>query len=279
MSFKILKVENEKVCIGCDNVISLWNVLKYMVEMPYLYSFYIENYEGGNTLIPEELWKEEGITYKKLKKGVYLFPYNSINFILEDSIHNVDIYVVSENSKNFKSEYEMFFSVKNTEEFFIEINAEKINTFLALYFFSLLKLGYDNSMFEGFKLLWKKNEILKFNEIEYISSSFQIGLKGFHFIVKMGKDNEVEYYKIDYEKGKFKKELLKEDKSLNPGMIKKKFITKNVVFAILYYSLIPILLLLIYFFKKKWLILILIIYIALKIGYSVFKKNIYRIFK
>ncbi|MEJ5283880.1 MAG: hypothetical protein ACP5Q5_02510 [Brevinematia bacterium] len=279
MSFKILKIENEKIRIECENVISLWNVLKYMLDMPYLYSFYIENYEGGNTLIPEELWKEEGITYKKLKKGVYLFPYNYINFILEDSIHNVDIYVVSENAKNFKSEYEMFFSVKSTEEFFIEFNIEKINTFFALYFFSLLKLGYDNAMFEGFKLLWKKNDIIKCSEIEYISSSFQIGLKGFHFIIKMSKDNESEYYKVEYEKGRFKKEILKEDKSLNPGILKKKLISKNVFFAILYYSLIPVLLILIYVFKKKWLVLILVLYILLKIAYSLFKKNIYKIFR
>ncbi len=279
MSFKILKVENEKVRIASENVISPWNILKYMIDMPYLYFFYIENYEGGNTLIPEELWKEEGITYKKIKKGSYLFPYNSINFILEDSIHNINIYVVSENSKNFKSEYELFLSIKNTEECFVEFNIEKINTFLALYFFSLLKLGYDNSMFEGFKLLWKKNEILKFYEIEYISSSFQIGLKGFHFIVKMEKDNEVEYYKIDYEKGRFKKELLKEDKSLNPGLIKKKLFTKSIFFPILYYSFIPVFLVLIYFFKKKWLVILLIAYILLKISYNILKKNVHKIFK
>ncbi len=279
MSFKILKIDNEKVEVKFDNVISLWNLLKYLVDMPYLYSFYIENYEGGNTLIPVELWKEEGITYKELKKGVYLFPYDSINFVFEDSIHNIDVYIVSDKVRNIKKEFELFISIKNTEEIFVTVKIEKFETLFALYIFNFLKLGYDNRMFEGFKSLWKKSELLNIKDIEYVSSSFQIGLKGFHFILKLTTDKGEDYFKIDYEKGKFKKELLKESKTLNPGMLKKKLFSKHIFFSILYYSLIPVLLVLIYRYKKKWLILILIFYIAIKIAFALLRKNIYKIFK
>ena len=280
MPFKILKYSDEKVSISCENVISLWNILKYLVETPYLRSYYIENYDGGNTLVPKELWKEENISFKEVRKNVFLFPYNSINFIIEDSIHNIDVYVVSETTRSFKSSCELQFSIKDTENFYAVLNVNKLSTLMTLYFFSLLKLGYNNKMFESFDSLWKKGEIFKIKEVEYLSSSFQIGVKGFYFIVKFVKDsNEVEYYKISYGNGKFKKEILKDEKGFNPGLLKKKIFSKARIFSIIYYSLIPLIIILFLVFKRKWLILFLLVYMFLRLFYSLLKKNLYKIFK
>jgi len=280
MSLKISFQANEKVSLNCENVISPWNILKHIVETPYLKSYYIENYEGGNTLVPRELWAEENITYKEVKNNAFLFPYNSINFVFEDSIHNIDVYVVEQDNKGFKSNNELFFSIKDSENLFLKIKKEKLPDFASLYLFSIIKIGYDQEMFEALKELLKKLDFSKIKEMEYIPGSFLLNFKGFSFILKLTKaNNEVENYKITFIKGKFKKELLKENSTLNIGFLKKKIFSKNKWVPVIYYTAILCGLFLLFFFKKKFFILILFLYLIFQVGYLLVRKNIHKIFK
>lgn len=59
MPLKIKNIENGKVLFEFENVVSIWNILKFIVDYPYLKHFIIENYEGGNTLVPSETWTKK----------------------------------------------------------------------------------------------------------------------------------------------------------------------------------------------------------------------------
>lgn len=274
-----LKLDSSKgkINIQCENVISPWNILKYLVDTPYLKSYYIENYEGGNTLVPREFWKEENIIFKEVKGGL-LFPYNSINFVLEDSIHNVDVYVVEQDTKAYKSQSEVFFSIRDTEHLSLKIPQEKLIDSIALYLFSIGKIGFDQKMFEGMKEILRKFDFSRIKEIEYIPSSFVLGLMSFSFVIKISRgSNDTELYKIQYNKGKFKIEFLKENQSLNIGVLKKKLMSKNKWFVWLYYGLIAVILLILFIIKKRLVILGLLFFLIIQTAYLLLKKNLHYI--
>ncbi len=310
MSLKIQIQEDNKVLLEFENIISIWNILKYLVETAYLKQYVVENYEGGNTLVPKETWHEENIMYQEIRPNTYFFPYESIGFVIDDSIHRINFSVI-DNYQSWLSDpkkSEILFCIEGTDKASLVIDREKISSFAALYFLAVMKIGFDKIFLQAFQSLLEGTINLKEKKLrlEYVSSSLMLNLKRIGFILKTKSEREnAEYFKIVYAGRKFRKELIKEKDIKNISLLKKKLIDKNKYFFIAYKYSIPLLfgiliavLLLSYlldllpifrnveFFAKsskffsfllKLSAFCLAIYLAAKLFYSIFKKNAYKI--
>jgi len=281
MALKIIDSSRYRYLVECENVINFWFILKYLVDTPYLKNYIVKNYEGGNTLVSREAWKEEGIMFKEIKPSVFLFPYDSIGFVLDDSIHNARIIIVDNYSEdiNHEVENELLINVQNTDKLIISLQKEKMPVFVSLYLLSYMKLGFDKTFLNSLAKVLTPIQYDNTIQLEYISSSFSISLKGISFIIKVvNEDKEKVFYKIGYYKKKCRREQIKEEKVRTLGYLKKKILSSNMYYYILYYFLMALGLILIFLFFRKIFYLLVIFSILAYIINRFLRKNAYRIF-
>ncbi len=279
MPLKINYLNNGKTECEFENLISLWNILKFLVDSPYLKHYIIENYEGGNTLAPSETWDEEGIMFKEITPSVYFFPYDSIGFIIDDSIHNLTLYIVENLNDNgdYKNDFEILFSISKTDSARLVLDNDKLSLFITLYLLFVIKIGFTKSLLNSLNTVVSSIINDKIESIEYINNSILISIKKISFIIKISFNNdEYLYYKIECSQGKSKKELLKEQDIKNIGFLKKKILKKNKYIPIVFYSVFAILGILLLIFNKKLLILLIILLIIIRYLIGIFKKNAHK---
>lgn len=281
MSLKIIRKENNKTEYEFDNRILIWNIFKYLADTVYLKQFIVENYDGGNTLVPKEAWLEEGILYRELGNGVYFFPYDSIGFVVDDSIQNLTLYVVDHfvDGMDYKEKAELIFSIIDTDKAVLLIDSERESVLMALYLLSVMKMGFDASFLAQLAATLKGMLSGKIISIEYLKASFFLSGNGASFIVSTITDEgERTYYKFIYNNKKCRKEVLKEKEIINFGYLKKKIYESNKYIPLVIYALIAVTAAAILFFKSQYLILIIIILIVVRFVYYYIKKNAYKFF-
>ncbi len=281
MPLKLKYIGNDLYTAELENVISFWNILKYLVETPYLKNFLIENYEGGNTLVNREAWEEEGVMFKEISPGTFFFPYESVGFVLDDSVHNINLTVVDHYTPgmNYKKENDLVLSVNNTDSAVMELPAGKLGILTALYLLSNMKTGFDRAFLMSLASLLDPLINEKVRQIEYIKSSFMVTLKGIYFVIRLINENrESFFYKINYFNKRCKKESIKENKVRSLAYLKKKIIKKSRYYAVLYYFLIVSAVILLWFLSKKFLILLIIAGFIVYFLTVLVRKNAYRFF-
>lgn len=277
--FKLKSPINE---VFFENSISPWSILKELEETPYLKSYLVKNYDGGNSMVPEEAWKEEGILYQKIQEGVYIFPYESIGFVLDDSINNVDITVLDKavpNNIN-PSEFVFRYIVENlqTTRLLIYNQTDKISVLAALYLFSKMKIGFDNDILRSVEKCIRPLINSNTKGIEFVESSLSFGLKGMKFIIQVSTDDKELFYTINC-KRKCKKSPLKENQIRNLGYLKKKIMLKSPVFPIIYVLFLILSVFLLYKWIGMSILALLILFLILKGCYSFIRKRLPLILK
>jgi hypothetical protein len=280
MPLKIQSLDNEQVKFQFENVVTIWNILKFLVEVPYLKHFIIEDYEGGNTLVPKETWKEEGVMFKEISSSIYLFPYDSVGFILDDSICNLKLYLTENYSKNFnyKKNSELVYTVTDTDQASLTLPKSKAAAFISLYLFSIMKLGFDKNWLDSLEEIFLNMNLSNFSDIEYLKTSLIYSVKKATFIIRLLSKNDGDiYYRITHTPKKCKKDLLKEEEIKNLGFLKKKILKKNKYYPLIYYSGIALICVVILILNRKLFIAAAILLIIAKIAYDIYKKNAYKI--
>lgn len=264
-----------------DNVISPWNIMKHLLEVPYLKRFVIDKYDGGNMLVPREAWKEEGVMFKEIKPGIFLFPYESIGFVLDDSIHNLKLYIMDNYTEgsNFRDTAEMVFSIMDTDTAGLTTEVKNAPLFMALYLLSVSRLGFDSDFLKSLETVTES--LLTGGSapesVEYMPTSVMIGVKKISFNIRVTDRHGVEsFYKISYSARKCRKEPLKEKNIRNILYLKKKLLKRNKYFPLIFYGSAVILALVLFILSKKVLILILAALVALRVIYVIIRKNAYK---
>lgn len=280
MPLKIKNLPDNHVELQFENVITIWNILKFITDTPYLKHFIISGYDGGNTLAPRETWHEEGVMYKEISKDTFLFPYDSIGFIVDDSIHNISFYCIESYTPgmDFQNNNEMALFIKNTDEALLIVSADKVPTVFSLYLLSTMKVGFDRQMLKAMDEIMDEIIEPNLNEVEYIQASLTFGVKGLSFLtgLKYG-DAPASLYKISYINRKAKKELTKDNTVRNFGLFKKKILSQNKYFPLLYSLFFIFAGVAIFFINKKLLISLAVIYLISGIVYSFIKKNAHKL--
>lgn len=292
MSLNIKNMGNNYAVLKFENKVSLWTMLKTIVDAPYLKNFIIEDYDGGNTLVPIDVWKEEEIMYREIGDNLFLFPYDSIGFVFDDSIHNIKIYVIDSYSKgmDYRKKAICLFSIKDTDDLSLVLRDHKsIATVAALYLLSTMKVGFDNEILEQISNVLATIITDKMVEVEYMSGTLSFGIKGMTFVARFNNGETNSYFRIICHKGGKKKQI-KEREARKLGYYKKKFINKSKFNKIMYYLIavaIPILMVvalpILMKMRKSNLFMIdvglLFLFFAIKIGKRFFKKNAYKFYK
>lgn len=239
MALEIIREHNE-LSLSFENVVSLWAILKEVLDTPYLSSFVVENYDGGNTLVPLETWDDEGILYRKLKGEVFLFPYESAGFVFDDSIHNIDIFIVDSYTENtnYKTDYKIYIGIRNTDRFTLKVkNDRSISRIIALYILHKLKIGYSNDIIIALDNMVRSIMNPKLKSINPELGTLTYGIKGMHFVIKTeNEDHKSQFYLLSFRK-KFKKKTINEKDIRNLAYLKKKVTDKGPLFKIIYVSI------------------------------------------
>ncbi len=291
MGFKILFAQDKPYRIECENAISLWNVLKETVDMPYLKSFVVENYEGGNTLVPIDTWKHDEIMYREIADKVYLFPYESIGFVLDDSIDNADIFVIEAYTDNldYRKNCLVQISVSDIETLSVTFDNPAFAYKLAsLYLTTIMKLRYDAATFASLENLLAGIVTPKTMEIVYLDGTLRFGIKGMDFKMMAVSEDKPQYYKITFE-NRWKKQVIKANDVKDPSFIKKKYLNRKWYLKLIYYliwiaifgfALIGAPKLFHISMKQviKYLTPLVIIFIAYRVLIVLFRNNYYKIY-
>jgi hypothetical protein len=285
-----LDYENNSITVKSENVMSLWSLLKELVDTPYLKSYVIENYEGGNTLVPRSAWEDDGVMYREISEDIFLFPYESIGFILDDTVNNVDIYVIDNYSAgmNYKTDFLVSFTVRNVDRFTMKMrDRSKISYILAYYLLSYMKMNFDTGFVYTFEMLLRSSVSFRKQVFELLPSTVTLGLSEMQFVLRTTDDNnKTQFVQLVCGK-KCKKRIVSEKEIVNLGYIKKKLFSQIVLLKYLYYSLLAALPFGLYFLMEKVLkiskirvFLIFGVFILIIIGkfiYSIYKrKNIFK---
>jgi len=233
MRMELRYLENGRVECRYHQVhLSLWDILKYTLHHPYLKHYLIKDYEGGNTLVPRETWKyEENLVYKEISPGVYYFPYESLGFVLNDSLSSLSLYAFEENFTGIPdiSSADLVVEIRNTDDIRLIFSLSFLPFFLGYYTLSVLKIGFEDvtithlaGVFES--IISKEKPSLW----EPIVGSVSITPQGLSFLVETSERGEEVYYRFTY-KTKCKKERLKphEVKSIALTFKKKILVTKE----------------------------------------------------
>lgn len=281
MALKIIHTENGRITFQFENVISPWNIMKYLLDVPYLKRFVIDKYDGGNMLVPREAWKEEGVMFKEIKPGIYLFPYESIGFVLDDSIHNLKLYIMDNYTEgsNYKDHAEMVFSVIDTDTANLTADIKNVPLFMALYLLSISRLGFDTDFLKSLESVMESSfPGYSYPEsIEYMPTSVMIGLKKISFNIRMTDRHGAEtFHKISYSGKKCRKEPLKEKNIRNILYLKKKILKKNKYYPLIFYGSIVVLTAAFFILNKKIFILLLVVAVVLRVIYVIVRKNAYK---
>lgn len=227
MGFEIRSATQGWVELQFDNVISLWNILKNLSRMPYLQSFIIEDYDGGNTQIDREYWNQEQIMFKELAPGKFFFPYESIGFILDDSISDVTISVLGEihptNPSQSKPEYTI--SIRDTDTCTVRLpDRDAVPVLAALYLFSKTDSGFDQTMLfnlkEGMRGILKDKEM----RFEIVDGTFKVTMEALNFVLRLI-DSQGKESLLHIQSGKrFHKKAINESQIKNLAYLKKKWL-------------------------------------------------------
>ncbi|NPV01876.1 MAG: hypothetical protein HPY53_10900 [Brevinematales bacterium] len=285
-----LDYENNAITVKTENVMSLWSLLKELVDTPYLKSYVIENYEGGNTLVPRSAWEDDGVLYREVSEDIFLFPYESIGFILDDTVNNVDIYVIDNYSAgmNYKTDYLVSFSVRNVDRFTMKMrDRTKISYILAYYLLSYMKMNFDTGFVYTIELLLRSSISYKKQTIELLPPTVSLGLAEMQFVLKITDENEKFQFLQFFCGKKCKRKTVNEREIVSLGYIKKKLFSKIVLLKYLYYAFLAALPISLYILLEKILKIgkmrvfiifgFLFLIIAGKFFYSLYKrKNIYK---
>ncbi len=233
MAFVITPKDKGWVELSFENKVSLWSILKTVSKTPYLKSFIVDKYDGGNTMIDKEYWNQEEIMYSELSNGKYLFPYDSIGFILDDSISDIELSVIDTLDKTdpARSHVEYQIIIKDTDQLSILLpNRDHVYDLASLYLFSMFDSGYDHVMMftlsQGLKGLIKD----KVSTIDIVEGSFKVRLDSMHFVLKLNETAEKDsYYYIKLGKH-FSKKAIQEKNINNLSYLKKKLLNKISLF-------------------------------------------------
>lgn len=213
-----------------DNVVSLWALLKEMIDTPYLYNFIIENYAGGNTLVPKKVWDDDGVMYQEFSEGRYFFPYQSIGFVFDDTIESADIYVIDdyEPGMDYQSRNLFMISIRNTDEMTVVFSDKNRQMrVIALYLLSSMKIDFDKKLLLSIEALLKSFWNPKLNWIAYMPSTIIIGMNSIDFVVRVIDDEKnSQYYQFTCGQ-KVGKRAIKETEIRNLGYLKKKLYHKH----------------------------------------------------
>jgi hypothetical protein len=222
-----------------SNNVSMWSLLKSAVDTPYLMNYVVDGYEGGNTLVPIETWNDDGIMYREIGKGVYVFPYDSVGFVFDDNIININIYITErfEEKKNYKKEAICVFRIEDTDTIKVQFRDEaRIYELITIYLLSEMKVGYDNRILGEVSDILKSLVNIKTREIEYIKSTLFFGAQGIGFVIRIvEKDGKDTFYKVSCFK-KVKKKQISEKDIKKVGYLKKKLFEKHPILRLVYYS-------------------------------------------
>ncbi|MFN4217404.1 MAG: hypothetical protein ACK4HQ_08410 [Brevinematales bacterium] len=233
MRMELRYLENERIECRYHQVhLSLWDILKYTLQHPYLKHYLIKDYEGGNTLVPRETWRyEENLIYKEISPGIYYFPYESLGFVLNDSPSSLSLYAFEENFHGIPdiSSADLVLEIRHTDDILLIFSLSFLPFFLGYYTLSVLKIGFEDvtithlaGVFES--IITKEKPSLW----EPIVGSVNITPQGLSFLVETSEKGEEIYYRFTY-KTKCKKERLKphEVKSIALAFKKKILVTKK----------------------------------------------------
>ena len=281
MPLKIKYIGDDLYSADFENVISFWNILKYLVETPYLKHYIVENYEGGNTLVSKDAWEEDSVMFKEISPGTYFFPYESVGFILDDSVHNMILTIVDHYTQGFdyKKNNDLVIKIRNTDGASVETSRARLTDLISLYLLSVMKTGFDRNFIKTLTGVLDSVLSDKTKQVEYIKSSFLVTLKGIDFIVRiMTEDRTSHFYKINYFKGRCRKEAIRENKIKSIAYLKKKILKRNKYYPALFYVLCGAAVMLLFIFTRKVFISIAVTCCVLYIAVSMIKKNAYRFF-
>ncbi|OHD61178.1 MAG: hypothetical protein A2014_06680 [Spirochaetes bacterium GWF1_49_6] len=285
-----LDYESNAITVKSENVMSLWSLLKELVDTPYLKSYVIENYEGGNTLVPRSAWEDDGVLYREVAEDIFLFPYESIGFIFDDTINNVNIYVIDNYSAgmNYKNDFMVSFSIRNVDRFTMKMrDRSKISYILAYYLLSYMKMNFDTGFVYTIELLLRSSISYKNQTIELLPPTVSLGLSEMQFVLKITDDNEKIQFSQYFCGKKCKRKIVNEREITSLGYIKKKLFSKIVLLKYLYYAFLVAIPVGLYILLEKILKIgkmrvfiifgFLFLFIAGKFIYSLYKrKNIYK---
>ncbi len=281
MPLKIKYIGNNKYAVDFDNVISFWNILKYLVDTPYLKHYLIENYDGGNTLVTRDAWEEEGVMFKELSQGLYFFPYESVGFILDDSVHNMVLTIVDHYTSDldYRNENDLVLRIRNTDSATVETAQNRLADLIALYLLSYIRTGFDRNFIKSLSGIVDSFITDKTRQIEYIKSSFLVTLKGINFIIKViMEDRSYQFYKINYFGSRCRKEIIKENKIRSISYLKKKILERNKYYPALFYMLSAAAVISLFIINKKIFIIGTVFCLFFYFVLSIIKKNAYRFF-
>lgn len=281
MSLKLNRNSEGLFTLEYDHVVSIWNLLKYLVETPYLQYYHIKKYDGGNTLVPREVWTTEGVMFRELADGTMVFPYDSIAFILDDSIHNLHMVVSSQFDRTPDSSL-FTLEIRETDIAVLTIREELVPVAVALYILSRAKLVFDKKMLDQLTQLFKNTPLNRPLSFEYIDGSHTFDLKGSSFIIGINDSQNTAYYLLLASKAGFSKTQLKEEEIKNLGFYRKKIMDRlskrnKILILVLYVVIFLLLLLLLAAYKFKLAILGLVLFIVIRSAYALIKKYYYRI--
>lgn len=284
MSLKIKYGDNNRAILTFDNVISIWSILKFLSSSAFLKHYVIENYEGGNTMVPLEAWNEEGILYQELSPGVFLFPYESIGFVLNDSLAGIDIYVLDNPAMAnvFQNNAELRFSIRNTDLAVLDITGDRVYTAISLYLLSIMKLGYDGTLLKSMEKVLKGLLSNREAVIEYVDGTLMMKPRSMSFIVSIlesPSSQENSFYRIDLSQGKATRSQVKEKEIFSLGYYKKKILSKHWVLPWVFRGLVLALIAVLLLVFKKFALFLGIAAIAAYIVYRLVKHWIYRFYR
>lgn len=281
MALKIVHSDNGKIHFQFENVVSPWNIMKYLLEVPYLKRFVIDKYDGGNMLVPREAWKEDGVMFKEIKSGIFLFPYESIGFVLDDSIHNLKLYIMDSYTEgsNFRDNAEMVFSISDTDTAGLSTDLKSAPLFTALYLLSVSRLGFDSDFLKSLETVTES--LITAGDmpdtIEYMPTSVMIGVKKISFNIRVTDRHGAEsFYKISYSAKKCRKEPLKEKNIRNILYLKKKILKRNKYFPAIFYGSVALLTLALFLINKKVFIILLVAAVVLRLVDVIIRKHAYK---
>ncbi len=277
MRIALRYLENERVECRYQGVhLALWDVLKYTVQHPYLKHYLIQDYEGGNTIVPREAWRyEENLVYKELATGVFYFPYESLGFVLNDSLSSLSLYAFEESFTGIPdaSQADLVIEIRHTDEMRLVFHRSFLPLFLGFYTLSVLKIGFEDvTVTHLADVLASVVEKEKLSAWEPVTGSVTISHQGLQFLIETEENGAEVYYRFTY-KTKCKKERLKpnEVKSLALTFKKKILVTwkdKTFFFSglVLLGWLVSLLV------KKKLLMPILFLVVGFFVGWLLLKR-------
>lgn len=279
MALTIRKSDGKKTVLEFENVVSVWNTLKYMVDVPYLKRFVVEKYEGGNMLVPREAWKEEGVMFKEIRPGVYLFPYDSIGFVIDDSIHNMRMHVLDQygEGSNYRDQAEMTIGILNTDFAELVLDEKAAPKFSALYLLSAAKIGFDAQFLQALEAAILPVFEEGAESIEYLPASLLVGLKRISFLARVrSQKNGDAYYRLTYSGHRCRRDPVREKNLYNVSYLKKKLLKKNALFPVLYYGVLFLIPLGVFLWNKKLFLMLLGGFLAAWLVLKLVKKNAYK---